>query len=56
GEGSTVLVESHHTPSGAPTTSQLPLSSPSRIPTRQETDVPQPSSLLTPMSQMRLHL
>nr|GEV62311.1 UBN2 domain-containing protein [Tanacetum cinerariifolium] len=32
------------TPSGAPTTSQLPLSSPSRIPTRQETEVPQPSS------------
>ncbi|GJV53504.1 putative reverse transcriptase domain-containing protein [Tanacetum coccineum] len=45
GEGSTVLVESHHTPSGAPTTSQPPLSSPSRIPTRQETKVPQPSSL-----------
>ncbi|GJT82272.1 hypothetical protein Tco_1056614 [Tanacetum coccineum] len=44
GEGSTVLVESHHTPSGAPTTSQPPLSSPSRIPTRQETKVPQPSS------------
>ncbi|GJW27339.1 hypothetical protein Tco_0041150 [Tanacetum coccineum] len=30
---------------GAPTTSQPPLSSPSRIPTRQETEVPQPSSL-----------
>nr|GEW89127.1 hypothetical protein [Tanacetum cinerariifolium] len=44
GEGSTVPVESHHTPSGAPTTSQPPLSSPSRIPTRQETKVPQPSS------------
>ncbi|GJX33640.1 hypothetical protein Tco_0243495 [Tanacetum coccineum] len=44
GEGSTVPVESHHTPSGAPTTSQPPLSSPSRIPTRQETEVPQPSS------------
>ncbi|GJZ74908.1 hypothetical protein Tco_0639373 [Tanacetum coccineum] len=44
GEGSTVLVESHHTPSGAPTTSQPPLSSPSRIPTRHETEVPQPSS------------
>ncbi|GJR44122.1 hypothetical protein Tco_1312225 [Tanacetum coccineum] len=29
---------------GAPTTSQLPLSSPSRIPTRQETEVPQPCS------------
>nr|GEZ80414.1 hypothetical protein [Tanacetum cinerariifolium] len=41
---STVLVESHHTPSDAPTTSQSPLSSPSRIPTRQETEVPQPSS------------
>ncbi|GJY05881.1 hypothetical protein Tco_0371821 [Tanacetum coccineum] len=44
GEGSTVLVKSHHTPSGAPTTSQPPLSSSSRIPTRQETEVPQPSS------------
>nr|GEX40945.1 hypothetical protein [Tanacetum cinerariifolium] len=44
GEGSTVPVESHYTPSGAPTTSQLPFSSPSRIPTRQETKVPQPSS------------
>nr|GEV15537.1 uncharacterized mitochondrial protein AtMg00810-like [Tanacetum cinerariifolium] len=44
GEGSTVPVESHHTPSGAPTTSQPPFSSPSRIPTRQETEVPQPSS------------
>nr|GEW61246.1 hypothetical protein [Tanacetum cinerariifolium] len=44
GEGSTVLVESHHTPLGAPTTSQPPFSSPSRIPTRQETEVPQPSS------------
>ncbi|GJU71874.1 hypothetical protein Tco_1263279, partial [Tanacetum coccineum] len=44
GKGSRVLVESHHTPSGAPTTSQPPLSSPSRIPTRQETEVSQPSS------------
>ncbi|GJR73756.1 putative ribonuclease H-like domain-containing protein [Tanacetum coccineum] len=44
GEGSTVPVESHHTPSGAPTTSQPLLSSPSRIPTRQETEVPRPSS------------
>nr|GEX96152.1 hypothetical protein [Tanacetum cinerariifolium] len=44
GEGSTIPVESHHTPSGDPTTSQLPLSSPSRIPTRLETEVPQPSS------------
>ncbi|GJU31863.1 putative ribonuclease H-like domain-containing protein [Tanacetum coccineum] len=43
GEGS-FSVESHHTPSGAPTTSQPLLSSPSRIPTRQETKVPQPSS------------
>nr|GEV76808.1 hypothetical protein [Tanacetum cinerariifolium] len=33
GEGSTVLVESHHTPSGDPTISQPPLSSPSRVPT-----------------------
>ncbi|GJR54461.1 hypothetical protein Tco_1404982 [Tanacetum coccineum] len=44
GEGSTVPVESHHTPLGAPTTSQPLLSSPSRIPTRQETKVPHPSS------------
>ncbi|GJV70478.1 hypothetical protein Tco_1490473 [Tanacetum coccineum] len=44
GEGSTVPVKSHHTPSGAPTTSQPPLSSPSRIPTKQETKVPHPSS------------
>ncbi|GKD58491.1 hypothetical protein Tco_1296000 [Tanacetum coccineum] len=44
GEGSTVPVESHHTPLGAPTTLQPPLSSPSRIPTRQETKVPQLSS------------
>nr|GEY14119.1 retrovirus-related Pol polyprotein from transposon TNT 1-94 [Tanacetum cinerariifolium] len=44
GEGLTVPVESHHTPSGAPTTLQPPLSSPSRIPTRQEIEVPQPSS------------
>nr|GEX85499.1 putative ribonuclease H-like domain-containing protein [Tanacetum cinerariifolium] len=41
---STIPVESHHTPLGAPTTLQPPLSSPSRIPTRQETEVPQPSS------------
>ncbi|GKA31857.1 hypothetical protein Tco_0718224 [Tanacetum coccineum] len=41
---STVPVESYHTPSGAPTTSQPPLSSPSRIPTRHETEVPQSSS------------
>nr|GFC16021.1 hypothetical protein [Tanacetum cinerariifolium] len=33
GEGSTVPVESHHTPSGDPTISQPPLSSPSRVPT-----------------------
>nr|GEY61028.1 hypothetical protein CTI12_AA136010 [Tanacetum cinerariifolium] len=45
GEASIVPVESHHTPSGAPTTSQPPLSSPLRIPTRQETKVPQLSSL-----------
>nr|GEV76939.1 hypothetical protein [Tanacetum cinerariifolium] len=45
GEGSTILVESHHTPSGAPTTSQPLHSSPSRILTKQKTKVPQPSSL-----------
>nr|GEV62187.1 hypothetical protein [Tanacetum cinerariifolium] len=43
-EGSTVPGESYHTPSGALTTSQPQLSSPSRIPTSQETKVPQPSS------------
>ncbi|GJY90663.1 hypothetical protein Tco_0505859 [Tanacetum coccineum] len=43
GKGLTVPVESHHIPLGAPTTSQLPLSSPLRILTRQETKVPQPS-------------
>ncbi|GKD80571.1 hypothetical protein Tco_1347410 [Tanacetum coccineum] len=40
GKGSTVPVESYYTPSGAPKTSQPPLSSPLRIPTRQETEVP----------------
>ncbi|GKG04256.1 hypothetical protein Tco_0314643, partial [Tanacetum coccineum] len=44
GEESTVSVESYHTPSGALTTSQPLLSSPSRIPTIQETEDPQPSS------------
>ncbi|GKE68157.1 hypothetical protein Tco_1526229, partial [Tanacetum coccineum] len=44
GKGSIVLVESHHTPSGAPTTSQPPFSSPLRTTLRQETEVPQPSS------------
>nr|GEX47535.1 hypothetical protein [Tanacetum cinerariifolium] len=44
GEGLTVPVESHHTPSGAPKTSQPPLSSPFRIPTKQKAEVPQPSS------------
>nr|GEU83231.1 RNA-directed DNA polymerase, eukaryota, nucleotide-binding alpha-beta plait domain protein [Tanacetum cinerariifolium] len=42
---STVSVESHHTPLGSLTTSQPSFSSPSRIPIRQETKVPQPSSL-----------
>ncbi|GKB17922.1 hypothetical protein Tco_0851845 [Tanacetum coccineum] len=44
GEGSTFLVESHHIPTGATSTSQPPLSSPSIIPTRQESEVPQPRS------------
>ncbi|GJZ00520.1 hypothetical protein Tco_0517949 [Tanacetum coccineum] len=44
GEGSTVLVESHHTPTSAPSTSQPPSSSPSRRTTRQESVVPQPRS------------
>ncbi|GJX54734.1 hypothetical protein Tco_0283103 [Tanacetum coccineum] len=44
GEGSTVLVESHHTPTGAPSTSQPHLSPTLRSSIRQETEVPQPSS------------
>nr|GEV44180.1 hypothetical protein [Tanacetum cinerariifolium] len=44
GKGSTVPVESHHTSLGAPTTSKPPLSSPFRLPNRQETKVSQPSS------------
>ncbi|GJT78708.1 hypothetical protein Tco_1045433 [Tanacetum coccineum] len=44
GKGSTFPVKSHHTPSGAPTISQPPLSSPLRTTLRQETKVPQPSS------------
>ncbi|GJX73022.1 hypothetical protein Tco_0311617 [Tanacetum coccineum] len=44
GEGSTVPVKSHHTPTGAPSTLKPPISSPSRRTTRQETKVPQPSS------------
>ncbi|GJU48195.1 hypothetical protein Tco_1217750 [Tanacetum coccineum] len=44
GEGSTVPVESHHTPTGAPSTSQLHISPTLRSSIRQETEVPQPSS------------
>ncbi|GJZ97186.1 hypothetical protein Tco_0669639 [Tanacetum coccineum] len=44
GKGSTVLVESHHTPTSAPSTSQPPSSSPSRRTTIQESMVPQPRS------------
>ncbi|GJY97926.1 hypothetical protein Tco_0514836 [Tanacetum coccineum] len=44
GEGSTVLVESHHTPTSAPSTSQPPSSSPSKRTTRHEYVVPQPGS------------
>ncbi|GJX18515.1 hypothetical protein Tco_0221192 [Tanacetum coccineum] len=44
GEGSTVPVESHHTPTGAPSTSQPHLSPTLRSSIRQETEVPQPSS------------
>nr|GEY30046.1 hypothetical protein [Tanacetum cinerariifolium] len=45
GEGSTVLVESHHTPTYAPSTSQPHFSPTLRIPIRQEIKVPQPSSI-----------
>nr|GEV81978.1 hypothetical protein [Tanacetum cinerariifolium] len=44
GEGSTVPVESHHAPTGTPSTSQPHLSSPPRSSISQETKVPQPSS------------
>nr|GEU95988.1 hypothetical protein [Tanacetum cinerariifolium] len=43
-EGSTVPVESHHTPTGASSTLQPQFSPTLRIPIRQETEVPQPSS------------
>ncbi|GJX03586.1 hypothetical protein Tco_0189502 [Tanacetum coccineum] len=42
GEGSTVPVESHHTFTSAPSTSQPPSSSPSKRTTRQEYAIPQP--------------
>nr|GEY72175.1 hypothetical protein [Tanacetum cinerariifolium] len=44
GKGSTVLVESHHIPIGAPSTSQPHLSPTFKIPIRQEIKAPQPSS------------
>ncbi|GJR60677.1 putative ribonuclease H-like domain-containing protein [Tanacetum coccineum] len=44
-EGSTILVESHHTPTDAPSTSPLHISPTLRSPIRQETKVPQLSSL-----------
>ncbi|GJZ45793.1 hypothetical protein Tco_0593389 [Tanacetum coccineum] len=44
GEGSTVLVESYHTPTGAPSTSQPHISPTLRSSIRHETEVPQPSS------------
>ncbi|GJW26682.1 hypothetical protein Tco_0040493 [Tanacetum coccineum] len=43
-DGSIVPVESHHTPTGAPSTSQTHLSPTLRSSIRQETKVPQPSS------------
>ncbi|GJT98355.1 hypothetical protein Tco_1093873 [Tanacetum coccineum] len=44
GEGSTHPVESHHTPTSAPSTSQPPISTTSRRIIRQEYVVPQPRS------------
>ncbi|GJV36546.1 putative ribonuclease H-like domain-containing protein [Tanacetum coccineum] len=44
GEGSTHPVESHHTPTSAPSTSQLLISPSSRRTNRQESVVPQPRS------------
>ncbi|GJY69888.1 putative ribonuclease H-like domain-containing protein [Tanacetum coccineum] len=46
GKGSTVPVESHHTPTGAPSTSQPHLSPTLKSSIRQETEVPQPNSPL----------
>ncbi|GJV45204.1 hypothetical protein Tco_1429740 [Tanacetum coccineum] len=43
-KGSIVCVESHHTPTCAPSTSPPPISPTSRIPIRQEYTVPQPRS------------
>nr|GEX59093.1 hypothetical protein [Tanacetum cinerariifolium] len=43
-EGSTVPVEFHHTPIGAPSTSQPHLLPTPKSSIRQETEVPQPSS------------
>ncbi|GKE07057.1 hypothetical protein Tco_1399075 [Tanacetum coccineum] len=43
-DGSTHLVESHHTPTSAPLTSQPPISPTSRRTIRQESMVPQPGS------------
>ncbi|GKB25696.1 hypothetical protein Tco_0865097, partial [Tanacetum coccineum] len=43
-DGSTYLVESHHTPTSAPSTSQPPISPTSRRTIRQESVVPQPRS------------
>nr|GEW07482.1 putative ribonuclease H-like domain-containing protein [Tanacetum cinerariifolium] len=45
GKGSTVPVESHHTPTGASSTSPPHLSSPPRSFIKKETKVPQPSSV-----------
>nr|GEV26622.1 reverse transcriptase domain-containing protein [Tanacetum cinerariifolium] len=44
GEGSTHSVESHHTPTSAPSTSPQQISPTSRSPIREETEVPRPSS------------
>ncbi|GJT44933.1 hypothetical protein Tco_0953648 [Tanacetum coccineum] len=44
GEGSTYPVESHHTPTNAPSTSQPPISPTSKRTNRQESMVPQPKS------------
>ncbi|GJU19750.1 hypothetical protein Tco_1153092 [Tanacetum coccineum] len=56
GEGSTVQVETHHTPSCALTTSQPPLSSPLRIPTRQETEDRAAVTSLSPLPCPMIHL
>nr|GEV51215.1 hypothetical protein [Tanacetum cinerariifolium] len=56
GEGLTYPIESHYTPTSAPSTSQPPISSTSRRPTRHESMVSQPiSPTQTPVADETVH-